>query len=158
MGILLVNMLVKFLVILIILLSIFVLYWFGFFNKPSDEREELIVHDTIFKLDIADTSQLITKGLGERESLADNEGMWFIFNNSKVRTFWMKGMLIPIDIIWINEDRVIGFEENVQPEPGVSIMKLKKYVSPGPADRVLEVNAGTVERIGIAVHDRALVR
>ena len=60
----------------------------------------------------------------------------------------MRGMLIPIDIIWISQNRIIGFQQNLSPKnPGI-------FSSPAPADLVLEVPAGFVKSAGLRVGDR----
>ena len=79
--------------------------------------------------------------------------MLFLFGSVAPRRFWMKDMLIPIDIIWINENEVVGFAKNVEPEPEVQTGELNIYESPIPVDTVLEVPAGTVEERGIKVGD-----
>ena len=55
------------------------------------------------------------------------------------------------------EDKVVGFEKNAQPEPGVRTANLKRYVSPEAVEKVLEVPAGTVERLGIQVGEQVVV-
>ena len=70
----------------------------------------------------------------------------------------MKDMLIPIDIIWIHNGKVVGFAENVQPEPGVPTMKLAKYSPQSPVEYVLEVRAGTARRINLSVGDAVSIR
>src|ERR1044071_5405536 len=53
-------------------------------------------------VEIADTDQKRSLGLGGRASLAPDAGMLFIMPQRKKPTFWMKGMLIPLDFIWID--------------------------------------------------------
>ena len=111
-----------------------------------------------FDVEVANTILSRQKGLSGKEELKENEGMLFVFGSSQPRRFWMKDMLIPIDIIWINEGEVVGFEKNVQPEPEVSVGNLKTYSSPIPLGIVLEVRAGVVDELGIEVGDSVLVR
>src|SRR4051812_42406436 len=51
--------------------------------------------------DIADTETLREKGLSGRQSLSDTQGMLFIFQEEGIHSFWMKDMLIPLDMIWL---------------------------------------------------------
>lgn len=101
-----------------------------------------------FRVDIADTEEKRNQGLGGREGIGKNEGMLFVFGESLIPTFWMKGMKFPIDIIWIRGNTVIGFAENAQPESSGEGLKL--YQAPGFVSYVLEVSAGTVERLTIS--------
>jgi uncharacterized membrane protein (UPF0127 family) len=83
------------------------------------------------------------RGLSGRASLAEDRGMLFVYRDHRQRTFWMKGMRFPLDIIWIDRGRVTGIEPNA---PVPSGGDLPIYPSPGPADRVLEVRAGWAAR------------
>ena len=147
--------------LLLILVPIFIfgaiIYFYGFSGRGIYEGE-VYIRNQKFKVDVADTPSERQKGLSGRESLSSGEGLLFTFQRSSVQRFWMKDMLISIDIIWINGDRVIGITENLEPEPGVSVMRLKTYPSPGPVNYVLEVPAGTSERIGIVAGDAVSIR
>ncbi len=152
----------KSLVIILILIIIgafaYIAYQWWFVPKKAElEKVNIMISGENFVIDIADTLALREKGLSGRENLGDNEGMLFVFNRPLNRTFWMKGVIISIDIIWILDNRVVGFVENAEPEPGVSVMKLTRYHSPEPVDRVLEVKAGTIERLGIKEGDKIVV-
>jgi hypothetical protein len=95
-------------------------------------------------VEIVSSEPLRAKGLSDRTSLPANSGMLFVFPSQNIiPTFWMKDMLIPIDIIWINNGSIVKIDKNVQAPPaGASDDALKTY-SPGvPIDYVLEVNAG----------------
>jgi uncharacterized membrane protein (UPF0127 family) len=105
-------------------------------------------------VEIADTESLREKGLSERSSIEKDHGMLFVFNEKNaLPIFWMKGMLIPIDIIWINDDKVTKIDKNVPPPPATSTpdSKLTKYPAPGPTDYVLEVDSGFSEQNDIKI-------
>lgn len=121
--------------------------------EPTKYTQKVLVGDAVIFVEIADTTEKITKGLSGRKSLGKNQGMLFIMPKNSYPTFWMKGMFFPIDIIWIDERKIIGIEENVQPEPGKKDYDLSLYHPPEPIDFVLEVNAGFVKEKGIKVGD-----
>jgi uncharacterized membrane protein (UPF0127 family) len=75
--------------------------------------------------------------------------MLFVFDGPQTQTFWMHGMLFPIDIIWILDDMVVGVTENA-PIP-TSQFETPTFSSPSPINRVLEVAAGTALKNGIVV-------
>ncbi len=112
-----------------------------------------------FNIEIADEPSERKLGLGGRDSLATGSGMLFIFNKADKYKFWMKGMRFPLDFIWINDTRVVDILPNIkQPEPNQPDETLP-YLSPIIAsDKVLEVNAGDVQRYNIKVGDKILVR
>lgn len=108
---------------------------------------------------MAVTAEEQAKGLGGVKSLTDSEGMLFPFETSEIRSFWMKNMVMPIDIIWINDGKVVGFEQNVPFEPlETSNAALPKYRPLEPIDTVLEVAAGFVERYAVAIADSVQYR
>ena len=62
-------------------------------------------------------------------------------------------MLIPIDIIWIYDSYIIGYEDNVPVQPGTPDGLLRIYTSPEPVNTVLEVRAGLRKERGWEVGD-----
>jgi len=98
--------------------------------------------------EIADTTQLQTRGLGYRDGLAPGTGMLFDFGSASPHTFWMKGMRFCLDIIWIEGGQITGAAESVCPQPNTPDADLSRYSSGVPVSYVLEVDAGTM-----AAHD-----
>ncbi len=83
-----------------------------------------------------------------RDSLDNDQGMLFIFPGETSPSFWMLGMLIPLDIVWIDGGlNVVGVTANVPPHSGSSSPTL--YLPPQPVRYVLEVNAGIADELGI---------
>ncbi len=107
-------------------------------------------------VDIANTQQMRAQGLAGVVGLSDSYGMVFVFDQATTHAFWMKGMLEPIDIIWIRDGRIIGTHTHVQPELGVADVDLAQYQSPGVVDLVLEVRAGLFEESGWQVGDQVV--
>lgn len=86
-----------------------------------------------------------------RENLPQDEGMLFIFNEEGSYPFWMKNTLIPLDIIWIDENKEVVFiSENSQPCKD----DFCSNINPGrSAKYVLEVNGGIAKKIGLKTGD-----
>lgn len=126
--------------ILILGLSLFFI-WRKDYNKSADLSLRAEISGHTLYLEIADTPVLQAKGLAGKVYLPDDYGMLFIWPQAQKRIFWMKDMLVPIDIIWIKGNKIVGIENNIQSEQGVSDDRLKKYFSPGPVDKVIEVRA-----------------
>jgi uncharacterized membrane protein (UPF0127 family) len=70
----------------------------------------------------------------------------------------MKGMLIPIDIIWINENKIVGIVENADPQIDVPLHKLTRYKSIDSVDTVLEIAASRSKELRIKVGDSVNVK
>lgn len=104
------------------------------------------------KAEIADSEEERRLGLMNRTELADGKGMWFIFEDSSPRSFWMKNTLIPLDIIFFNSEKeVVKIIENMLPckeDPCPS------YSSVAPAMYALELPAGFVQEYSIKPGDR----
>ena len=107
------------------------------------------IKDQDFTLEIADTPYLLAKGLGNRQELCQNCGMLFKFPVLSVQTFWMKDTLIPLDIIFIDQNKQISDIYTAQPEIGVNDRNLKKYTSSRPSLYVIELNAGSAKKLNL---------
>lgn len=92
---------------------------------------------TIF-VTIADTAALREQGLSGHPGLKSDEGMLFLFEHAGQYPFWMKGMLFPIDIIWISTDwKIVTIAKAITPETYP-----EAFFPEDPAQYVLEVPAG----------------
>lgn len=92
---------------------------------------------------IANTPAERQQGLSGRKTMAADEGMLFEFGSPQTPGFWMKDMNFNLDLIWINQNKIIGITPDVPaPELGTPDNRLKNYYPPAPIDEVLEVNAG----------------
>ncbi|MDP3052638.1 MAG: DUF192 domain-containing protein [bacterium] len=107
-----------------------------------------------FDVELAKTTAEMSRGLMFRENLAADKGMFFIFKKEGKYPFWMKNTLIPLDIIWINENKEVVFvSENTQPCPEESPCF---YINPDKnAEYVLEINGGLAGKIGLKIGDKA---
>lgn len=102
----------------------------------------------IIKVDLAETVSQQTIGLGKREYLFPDQGMLFVYSDYQWQGFWMKDMLFPLDIIWLKDNKVVGWEKNV---PVPTTTNLQIYYSPEPVNYVLEVPAGLVDNLDLEV-------
>ncbi len=121
--------------------------------NPPLASDQVKIDRAVFNVEIASTTVEEARGLSFRPSLGPDQGMLFLFSTSSVKSFWMKDMNFPLDMIWIGGNTVVGFAQNVQPQPGAQLWQLSIYNSPDGTDKVLEVNAGTVAKYGIKVGD-----
>lgn len=63
------------------------------------------------KAQVARTREQRARGLMERTSLPEGEGMVFLFPGRVTGGFWMKGTLIPLSIAYVDGDRVVSTHE-----------------------------------------------
>lgn len=115
---------------------------------------QLKINDSLINVEVANTQESRTQGLGGRESLASNSGMLFEFEKSGKYGFWMKGMLFPLDFIWINGNKVVDLLPNVAPpSPNQDPSTLPIFEPVVEVDKVLEVNSGFIMDHNIKVGD-----
>lgn len=99
------------------------------------------------ELEVAKTPKQQEIGLMNRRSLAANRGMIFLFQLPRFTLFWMKNTLIPLDMIFLANNKIVAIYNNVQP--------CTKNPCPtyGPqtvmTDRVIELQAGRAKSLGL---------
>jgi len=90
-----------------------------------------------------------------QESLAQNEGMLFVFERVGEYSFWMKNTLIPLDIIWLSSDYKVVDVQTALPCKADSCTS---YIPKAPAQYVLEINANLASDFGIGQGAKARVQ
>lgn len=141
------------------ILAVFFLIFLISCGKNPGENFEIISIDKgkeLIKIiaEVADDNDERTNGLMFRENLNENEGMLFVFGNEEYQTFWMKNTLIPLDMIFIDENFEIVDIKNAAPckeEP------CALYKSAKPAKYVLEVNGNLTAKKNIKIGDIIIV-
>lgn len=93
--------------------------------------------------EVAKTMLERAQGLSHRDFLAPDEAMLFVFDKPDYYQFWMKDMNFPIDIIFINDNKIVDIKRNV-PVPDID-GNYERYPPTEPAQYVLEVPAGLSE-------------
>lgn len=106
-----------------------------------------------FTAELALTAGQRQQGLMHRETMAADAGMLFDFGIERDVTMWMRNTILPLDMLFINPDGTIHhIHQNAVPY-SESIIS-----SGGPIRFVLELNAGTVAKLGIKVGDHVTSR
>ena len=103
-------------------------------------------------VEVADTLKKRSLGLGKRTSLKKGWGMLFVFEKRKPHRFWMKDMQFPLDIIWLDNLRIVHIIHNAKPansrdEPEV-------MTAPVPVNFVLEIAAGLAAKLRLKTGQR----
>ena len=99
-----------------------------------------------FTVEIADDDAERNRGLMFRDRLEPGHGMIFLWDREEPRAFWMKNTRIPLDILYFDGQRkLVSVAANTPP---CSLGdRCPNYPSEGPAQYVLELNAGEAERL-----------
>ena len=94
------------------------------------------------------------KGLSNRYSMNEKNGMLFVFDQRGVYPFWNKDTFIPLDLIWVNNDKIVYiFKYLPVYEGGERYMVTPNEVS----NFVLELNAGFVDKYGVKLGDKITI-
>lgn len=119
-------------------------------SKRSDNLDTFVeINKETLQVKIATTSQEKEKGLCCRDSLPQNEGMLFVYDQPTDLRFWMKDMRFPLDMIWIDHNKkIVHIEQDVKPSSYPKVFSAKTL-----AQYVLETNANYVSKHNIKVGD-----
>mgnify|MGYP000924508267 FL=1 len=125
-----------------------------------DLINHFIRHDTlitaprgVIHAEVADTKSTKELGLSGRKEMGKDEGLLFVFDDSGRYGFWMKDMMFPLDIIWLNQNGlVVEIERNLSPDTYP-----KAYINKTPASYVLEINAGRSEELGLFIGSKVKI-
>ena len=99
-------------------------------------------------IELAENDYERETGLMYRTSMEEKQGMLFIFPTEKPQSFYMRNTLIPLDIIYIDDDyKIVSFQKNAEP------LNENSLPSGEPAKYVLEINAGLSDRWKLTVGD-----
>ncbi|CUJ35091.1 hypothetical protein TA5113_03134 [Cognatishimia activa] len=97
-----------------------------------------------FSVEVADNASERARGLMERPSMPLSAGMLFVYHQTRPVSFWMRNTLIPLDMIFLDENGVVvNVHHNAIPLDETLIP------SRAPTRYVLEVNAGLSKALGI---------
>ncbi len=99
--------------------------------------------DIPLEVEIADEPHERTRGLMYRDSIPEDGGMLFVFDEEKPLAFWMKNTLIPLDILFFDAEKNL-----------VSLMTMfpcledpcEQYLSVQPAKYALEVKKDFIQK------------
>ncbi len=104
---------------------------------------------TKLDIEIADDEYSTQTGLMYRHSMSKNQGMLFVFEDSRQRSFYMKNTEIGLDIIYFNSEKaIVSIQKNAKPFDETSLP------SEGISEYVLEVNAGLSDELKLEKGDK----
>lgn len=124
---------------------------FIFFQAPAGKPQVTIDGHT-FKVEVAKTDKDKEIGLTKYQSLDQDAGMFFSFGAEGNYSFWMRGMKFPIDIIYIDQGKVVDIKKNLPPADS-STPNIPTYAPSKPADSVLEISSGLSDKYGFKIGD-----
>ncbi|MBN2136014.1 MAG: DUF192 domain-containing protein [Acidobacteria bacterium] len=118
-------------------------------NTKSTGKKEIKATATlpnghIYNLEIAKTPLERARGLMFRENLPPEQGMIFIFEEKDFHTFHMKNTLIPLDMLWLDDNfKLVYFVLDAQP---CKTKDCESIIPFAKANYVIEFNSGVVKK------------
>jgi len=99
-------------------------------------------------IEIADDDAKREVGMMGRSVMEERQGMFFIFEEEQLASFWMRNCILSLDMIFINKHgEIITIRKNTKPFSDDS------YSASAMTLFVLEVNAGFTDKYGIKEGD-----
>lgn len=115
---------------------------------PAPLVVETDAGERTFTIEIADDDRERAAGLMFRTDMDDSHGMLFVFEQTRHLAFWMKNTPMPLDLVFVGDDgRIVSI---MQGEP----FSTAPIAPDAPARFVLELKAGTAQKVGIEDGDR----
>ena len=132
-----------------LILNFFLVSLYTFSNEKIDVS--IYNKNITFNVEVAKTIEERRIGLMYRKKLLNNEGMLFIFPREKIIQLWMKNTYIPLDVIFISENKVIVDIKKNMEKLSETIVKSKVK-----SRYALEFNAGLINKLDIEIGDKVL--
>lgn len=121
-------------------------------HQTSNDTSAFYIEDKGVKLSvqIAETEGEREQGLSDVNNLSDDQGMLFIFDEPGYYQMWMKDMLFPLDILWLDQNfKVVDIKKELSPSTYP-----ESFGPKSPAKYVLEINSGLSDKYGFAIGDQ----
>lgn len=109
----------------------------------------------VIQAELRQTPQELQSGMMFRPQLPPDHGMLFVFDTLEPRAFWMYRTEVPLDMIWLDENkRIVEIAENAPPCGSIDARDCPTYGGVASSLYCLEMAAGQVIRRGLKVGDR----
>lgn len=144
----------KFKIIKIIFLTLITLIHFEAAQAaPKFKKTQIKIKNKTLHIELAETMEQHSYGLMNRQELAENAGMLFVFDSEEQRFFWMKNTFINLSIAYFDRNKKIIDIQDMKAATSSLDENLPSYPSKGKAKYALEVNQGWFEKNNIKVGD-----
>ena len=108
--------------------------------------------DEVFQLELVADPASRRQGLMGRTELATNGGMLFDFPDGTTPTIWMRNMQISLDLLFV--DQQARLRQVFKQVPPCKDLPCDLYSAEQPLRFVIEVPAGTADRLGLQPGDQ----
>lgn len=117
-------------------------------------RDVTLPDGRVITAELADTPQMMARGLMFRDSLAPNHGMLFMHERPGHYPYWMHNCKIPLDIIWMDsQHRIVEISANTPPCTATADSGCPTYGGHAEAQYALELAGGQAKKNGLNIGD-----
>ncbi|HRK30864.1 MAG TPA: DUF192 domain-containing protein [Tepidisphaeraceae bacterium] len=120
-------------------------------DEPKLPTVEMRLGTRTFQLEIAANDADRATGLMNRDSMAVDRGMIFVFADEAPRSFWMKNTRIPLDIVYVNATGEVVDIKQMAP------FDLRSKPSNKPAKYAIELNKGLAAASSLKIGDQLTI-
>lgn len=148
--------------LILLLLGVTVLTAAGCQQSQGPTTEVVTIAGETFELELAIDNAARVQGLMGREDIPGDGGMLFVFPTPQVQQFWMGYCVVDIDILYLDGMGRVTATHRMKAEAPrrddesetLYRSRLRDYSSVYPAQFVIELRAGSLDRLGIGVDDK----
>lgn len=126
---------------------------------PSKSNlESISIDNRELLVEVRRSPEELAQGLSGRTEIG-SDGMLFYLPHRQVASFWMKEMLFDIDMIWIDDGKVVDISPFVPfLDPEIPLNQLPTYSPKQPVTHVLELDAGDADRFNIIIGSSVVLK
>ena len=115
------------------------------YRRQHYKTIKITVGGTTLNAMVADTLTKKIIGLMFRDSLPKGTCMLFLFDSATKQGIWMRNMKFPIDILWLDERKMIsGMKKRAQ--PGRGFFDFETYYPSRPSKYIIEFQSGYLSK------------
>lgn len=115
-------------------------------------KTEVQLGNGVYHLKIANTAATREKGLSGVKELQPNAGLLMIYEEDGFHQIWMKDMLIPIDIVWLDANKkVVHMVTDTSPDQSTKVI----FTPRKQARYIIELQSGSIRQQNIRLGQEA---
>ncbi|PWB38406.1 MAG: hypothetical protein C3F02_03565 [Parcubacteria group bacterium] len=134
---------------LIIIVGLAIFIWFSS-RATGNDLVTVTIGGRDYRALLADQPAEWERGLSGQTK---HQMMLFVFPDKQLRTFWMKDMNFPIDIVWLDDTAVVGVERASLIPDGIPQVAWPRYSSAVPINQVLEIPIDLKQNLGLNIEN-----
>ena len=125
--------------------------------EVSFQKKQIQIKNQVLEVEWAESEAQLQRGLMFRDSVPEGTGMFFVFEQQRTLSFWMKNTFVPLSIAFIDSSFVIVDIQDMAAVTSIMQTQIPSYSSRKPAKYALEVPRGWFAKHKIRVGDKVKI-